>query len=264
MCDAAGNAPKQPAPSSSASTTKGKGKVVAAIMPAEQEESEDDDRDFITAVMPSAVLGNGSFSEEDVSPPLRSKHFIMKFKIYGPRSDFALKFSVLIDNGAHVVLIRPEVINELGLKQHLLPVPEPVDIVITNGKKKKKKMLTEYVKLSVTSVDNAWTSRTVHALIAPSLCMPIILRLPFLIHNNIVTDHATHSCIDKITGYNLLHLPIILPPCPPPVKATVQIRQTKAAKKHMLEELMSVCRKRMKDGHLAFKEVKDIDMVGAI
>ena len=51
-------------------------------------------------------------------------------------------------------------------------------------------MLTEYVKLSITSIDNTWTSRTVYALIAPGLCMPIILRLPFLIHNNIVTDHA--------------------------------------------------------------------------
>ena len=160
--DTAGNAPKQPAPSSSASTTKGKGKVVAAITPAEQEESEDDDGDFVTTVMPSAALGNGSFSKEDVSPPLRSKHFITKFKIYGPHSDFALNFSALIDNGAHVVLIRPEVVDELGLKRHLLPVPEPVDVAITDGKKKKKKMLTEYVKLSITSVDNAWTSRTVH------------------------------------------------------------------------------------------------------
>ena len=71
--------------------------------------------------------------------------------------------------------------------------------------------------------------------------MPIILRLSFLIHNNIITNHATHSCINKKTGYNLLHLPMILPLCLPPVKATVQIKQTKAAKKHVLEELTSVC-----------------------
>ena len=141
--DAAGNAPKQPAPSSSAVATKGKGKVVAAITPAEQEESEDDDGDYVTAVMPSAILGNGSFSEEDVSPPLRSKHFITKFKIYGPRLDFTLNYSALIDNGAYLVLIRPEVVDELGLERHLLSVPEPVDVAITDGKKKKKKMLTD-------------------------------------------------------------------------------------------------------------------------
>ena len=68
--DTAGNAPKQPAPTSSAANTKGKGKAVATITPAEQEDSEDDNRDFITTVMPSAVLGNGFLSEEDMSPPL--------------------------------------------------------------------------------------------------------------------------------------------------------------------------------------------------
>ena len=94
--------------------------------------------------------------------------------------------------------------------------------------------------------------------------MPIILGLPFLIHNNIVTDHAAHSCIDKKTGYNLLHPPIILPPRPPLLKATVQIKQTKAAKKLMLEELTSVCQKRVKNGRLAFEKVNDIDMIGAI
>ena len=137
-CDAAGNAPKQPAPSSSAANTKGKGKAVAAITHAEQD-SEDDDRNFITAVMPSAVLGNGSWSEEDVSPPLQSKHFITKFKIYSPCLDFTLNFSALIDNGAHVILIHPEVVNKLGLEWHLLSVPEPVDVAITDGKKKKEK-----------------------------------------------------------------------------------------------------------------------------
>ena len=69
--DAAGNAPKQPAPLSSTSTFKGKAKAVASITPAEEGESdEDNEGDFVTAVMPPAVLGNGSFSEEDVSPPL--------------------------------------------------------------------------------------------------------------------------------------------------------------------------------------------------
>ena len=85
-----------------------------------------------------------------------------------------------------------------------------------------------------------------------------------LIHNDIVTDHATCSCIDKKTGYNLLHPPVIVPPHPPPVRATVQIKQTKAAKKHVLEELTSVCQKRVEDGRLSFEKVKDVDMIGAI
>jgi len=139
--DTAGNAPKSVTiPSSSGSSSKGK--AVMSITPADGEATSDEEGDFVTAVFPSAVLGNGSFSEEDVSPPLRSKHFIAKFKVYGPRLDFALTYAALIDNGAHVVLIRPEVVEELGLERHLLPVPEPVDVAITDGKKKTKKLLS--------------------------------------------------------------------------------------------------------------------------
>jgi len=261
--DAAGNPPK-PVPIASSSGGSSKGKAVASITPAEGETTSDEEGDFVTAVFPSAVLGNGSFSEEDVSPPLRSKHFIAKFKVYGPHLDFALTYAALIDNGAHVVLIRPEVVEELGLERHLLPVPEPVDVAITDGKKKAKKLLSHYVKLSVTSTDNAWTSKTVHALIAPGLCMPLILGLPFLIHNDIVTDHAARSCIDKKTDYNLLHPSKIVPPRPPPMRITAKIKETKAAKKLILKELTSVCRKRAEEGKLVFEDVKDVDLVGAV
>jgi len=113
-------------------------------------------------------------------------------------------------------------------------------------------------------MDNAWTSRTVHALIAPGLCMPLILGLPFLIHNDIVTDHAARSCIDKKTGYNLLHPQKIVPPRPPPMRIAAKIKETKAAKKLVLKELTSVCRKRAEEGKLVFEEIKDVDMVGAI
>ena len=54
-----------------------------------------------------------------------------------------------------------------------------------------------------------WTSKSVTALIAPGLCVPVILGLPFLIHNCIVTDHAAHTCIDKNLNYDLLNpLPV--------------------------------------------------------
>jgi hypothetical protein len=44
--------------------------------------------DFVTAVMPSAVLGNGSFSEDDVNSPMRSKHFVAKFNVAAEHLDF--------------------------------------------------------------------------------------------------------------------------------------------------------------------------------
>jgi len=158
--------------------------------------SEEDN--FVTVVMPSAVLGNGSFSEDDVSPPLHSKHFVAKFNIVAMHLDFPLMFSMLIDNGAHVVLICPKVIDVLKLKCHLLQTPETVSVAISENNKKKVKMtLHYYIKLEVTSLDNAWTSKAVHAIITPRLCMPVILGLPFLIHNDIATNHKERSCIDK-------------------------------------------------------------------
>ena len=217
-CDACGKAPKKegkPAPSA-------KGKAVAAIT-TDNMTTGSDDKDFVAAVMPSAVLGNGSFSESDVSPPLRSKHFVAKFQIFADHLDFPLTYTSLVDNGAHIVLIRPEVADELRLQRHPLKKPEIVSVAIEDGKKKKKMTLYHFVKFTVTSTDNVWTSKIIHALVAPGLCMPIILGLPFLIHNDIITDHAERSCVDKKTGYNFLNPAPISPPPPPLGKGTNQV-----------------------------------------
>ena len=73
-------------------------------------------------------------------------------------------------------------------------------------------VLENFVILKATSLDQVWTSRRVRALIAPDLCMPIIFGLPFLSYNNIVTDHALRSCIDKRSGYNLINPETVTPP----------------------------------------------------
>jgi hypothetical protein len=73
--------------------------------------------------------------------------------------------------------------------------------------------LTEWVKLQVEDPSGLWTSHTVCALIAPNLCSPIILGLPFLAHNNIVVDHA-QMVIDKTSGFDLLILPLYQPLSP--------------------------------------------------
>jgi len=259
-CDAAGNAPKK----EGKSVPSAKGKAVAAVVNDEMSTPSEDEDDFVSAVMPSAVLGDGSFSEGDVSPPLRSKHFVAKFKIAAKHLDFPLTFASLIDNGAHLVLMRPEVADELHLERHLLKVPETVSVAIEDGKKKKKMTLYYYVKFSVTSLDNVWTSKTIHAIIAPGLCMPVVLGLPFLIHNDIVTDHAEHSCIDKKTGYNFLNPKPVIPPPPPRKRAIDQIKFTKSAKKAALTELKEICRQRVKDRKLTFEPVNDVDVVAAI
>jgi len=55
---------------------------------------------------------------------------------------------------------------------------------------KKVIMLYEWVKLRLYDPCNYWYSKTVRAVIAPSLCASVILGTPFLAHNNIVIDHA--------------------------------------------------------------------------
>jgi len=100
----------------------------------------------------------------------------------------------------------------LGLKKYWLHKPEPVDIAFSTEKKKTK--LYYYLKLSLSSLDSAWTSHIVKAIITPGLCLPVILGLPWLELNSIVTDHATWMCIDKLSSYDLLNPPPIVPPPP--------------------------------------------------
>lgn len=56
--------------------------------------------------------------------------------------------------------------------------------------------------------------KTVCALISATLCVPVLLGLLFLKHNNIVIDTESHIAIDKIMNFDLLQPPI------PSLKAT--------------------------------------------
>ena len=108
-CDATGNAPKKANKSGPS-----KGKVIASVtMEDTDEQTSSEDGDFVMAVMPSAVLGSGSFSEDNISPLLHSKHFMVKFNIVAKHLDFPLTFTALINNGAHLVLICPKVVDAL-------------------------------------------------------------------------------------------------------------------------------------------------------
>jgi hypothetical protein len=65
--------------------------------------------------------------------------------------------------------------------------------------------LTEWVKLHMYDTTGYWHSKTVCTIIAPSLCVPVLLGLPFLTHNNIVINHTAHTAIDKISSFDLLN-----------------------------------------------------------
>ena len=237
-----------------------------------QSHTEDVDENAVFAIFgptaSSSVIGNGSFSEGDISvslPPLRSKHFVWKCTVDGPNVDFPLTVSTLIDNGAHVVLIRPEVVQKLGLPIHQLAQPECIDVAIdSSNKEKKARELSEYVLLSVASLDQSFHAKPVRALLTPGLCMPVILGLPWLEKNKIVCDHADRSCYVKPSGYNLLHPPKILPPPPPKPKLKVQLRENRELKKRALKELVMVVKEKWLPRRAKDEEIKDIDIVAMI
>jgi hypothetical protein len=232
----------------------------------ETTESEEDD--VVAAFVPSSVLGNGTDSGEsdtvsDPIAPLKCKHFVWRCFVDGPLTEFPVKISSLIDNGCHLVLIRPDIVEKLGLRIFPLPNPEPIDVAIKNSQRKKKMVLENYVLLKATSIDGTWTSRRVRALIAPDLCMPVIFGLPFLSHNNIVTDHALRSCIDKKTGYNLINPEIVTPPKKKlqPKEKRKQIRQFK---KSMIEELTVLCKSRRPIVDSTLEKPIEFNVVSAI
>ncbi|KAJ3883975.1 hypothetical protein GG344DRAFT_23836, partial [Lentinula edodes] len=87
---------------------------------------DEDDDDVVASIMPSAVLGNGTDSKEEVSAPFRVSHLRWKCHVSGPKSVFPVLVNSLIDNGAHLALIHPDLVDRLGLPRRLLKHPEPV------------------------------------------------------------------------------------------------------------------------------------------
>ncbi|KIK36119.1 hypothetical protein CY34DRAFT_95004, partial [Suillus luteus UH-Slu-Lm8-n1] len=168
--------------------------VVAAV---EVEESH-----TVAVVMPSAVLGNGSDSDEECVAPLQTSHLRWECCVDGPAVSSPVVVSALIDHGSSLVLIDETLVNTLGLRRRQLQKPVPVTVALSEAKQ--SFLLSHYVKLSCSSLDQTYTSRTVRAVIAPNLCTPLLLGGPFLEHNRIIIDHELRTCVVKDTNYDLL------------------------------------------------------------
>jgi len=210
----------------------------------------------IAAVAPTVPIS--------VSAPFRVPHLFWRCSVSSPTGSFPLTFDTLIDDGSHTVLICEELVDTLGLRHHLLPNPEEVELAMQTGKKKVIVKLTEYVKLQLYNLNSWWTSKTVCAILAPGLCSPIILGLPFLSHNHIVIDHHARTAIDKTTGFDILH-PVPLPPLAPLKKKLKEFfSELQQDHKLLVAELNMVCAERLCKIHCTFETVKGIDMVAAV
>ena len=106
-------------------------------------------------------------------------------------SDFLPQtLNALIDLGSHIVLIREDLVDSMLLHRQSTHKPEMIELAMKNNKEKTEIVLREYIKLKLYDPSNYWQSRTVRALITQTLCAPVLLGLLFLVHNNIVIDHA--------------------------------------------------------------------------
>ncbi|KAJ3495874.1 hypothetical protein NLJ89_g10566 [Agrocybe chaxingu] len=221
------------------------------------------------AVLPSLTvnfaLGNGTdsgASDNEVSP-ISVPHLMWKAQVMG-RDEFPTPVECMLDCGAHLVLIRPEVVADLGLPKRKLD--EPVCVTLALENKKTVVFLDHYVNLSLSSLNNAWTSRPVYAIIAPGLCTNILLGLPFLTHNKIVCDYEKRTAINKDTLFDLLNETRVIPERKPPKKSYSPRKVRKAifdTRKEVMEELSFVLQSvRAKvDAHSV---IKPMNIVGAI
>lgn len=113
----------------------------------------------------------------------------------------------LIDHGSDSVLIDPQLADSLQLRQHKLPTPKEVTMAVGDGKQ--TFIFDEWVSVTLVSTNQSWTSRACRTILAPNLCVPLLLGGPFLSSNSLVIDHESHTCIDKKCGYDLLNPPQI-------------------------------------------------------
>jgi Aspartyl protease len=197
--------------------------------------------------------------------PVSVEHLRWKAVVYG-KGDFPTPFDCLLDNGTHLVLIRPEVVKFLGLKIHKLKNPELVSLAFKQNSG--ATVFSDYVSLTLSSLNNEWSSLPVCAILAPNLCTDILLGLPFLSRNKIVIDHDLRTAIDKDKGFDLLNdKPQALPRDPPPktspkARRTIQIKHRKI----FMNELKLACAQRLQflESINGFETVKSLNPISAI
>ena len=207
----------------------------------------------VAAILPTSTatpfaLGNGTSDTESESSnvsPISVPHYIWNANVHGT-AEFPTPIPCLLDNGAHLILIRPETVVDLGLKVRKLHTPERVSVAINS--RKHTFLLEDYVVLSLSSLNNAWTSRPVRALIAHNLCVSILLGLPFLKHNKIVIDHDSDTAIAKDSKFDLLNENL-------PNSLTIpEIFRQKISPKQKRESILQIRRNVMKELHLKCSE----------
>jgi len=234
-------------------------KTVGAITsPGHVEDVDNVESLLIGAVMPSAVLGAGSESKEDVSAPLTVKHLLWACSLVGLSIDEPTTVNSMLDCGAHIMLIDAALVQSLGLRHFRLHKPLPISVAL-NNMICSDSHLHEYVKIAPFAPDSSYVSCTIKAIVMPSLCVLLLLGLPFLVANHIVTDFVACTAINKQCNVDLLNAPLKVKnrKFTEPVMSMVDVKKEK---KVMLQELIIVCKECLKNGKGTLEFVKPLNI----
>lgn len=98
---------------------------------------------------------------------------------YSPVGDLLITFNCLLDVGFHLVIICEDIIDKLKLCCKRLHTPIFTKTAMHNGQKNVIEF-SEFVKLQLYNASGQYVSKSVCAVISSSLCIPILLGLPFL------------------------------------------------------------------------------------
>jgi hypothetical protein len=130
----------------------GKAHAVAAIGSI----SKINDKNSMTigAVMPSAILDSDTELDNKVCILLMIRHFCWSCMLPGANSEFPSTVNSMLDCGMHMVLISNSLVDNFGFCCFHLPNLIPVTAALQEGGIKAN-YLYEYIKISVSSSDNA-------------------------------------------------------------------------------------------------------------
>jgi hypothetical protein len=141
---------------------------------------EGDSDDSVSTVTRSAAIKNVpalTAQLNDVAP-LMVPHLFWRCAVSGSKDSFPVTLNALFDHGSHAVLIRDNLVSTVGLKCRKLAVPMTVEMAMPKEGKKQTTELNEWVKLQLYNITGEWTSKSVRAVMAPSLCADVILGPP--------------------------------------------------------------------------------------
>jgi len=196
---------------------------------------------------------------------LHIPHLYWRCLAYNAPNRFPLTFDAFIDHGSSTVLISEEYVAKLSLHHKRLLEPYSVELAMEKNGQKVNIKFSEYVKVQLHDPSTFWTSKSVRAIIAPSLCAPMILGLPFLVHNDIVVDASSRTVIDKKCGFDLLNpVPPAPTKLPPKKKLKDFFKELHADQKQMVAKLNMVCNDHLQHTQYNFEQVKPVDVLTVI